>query len=87
MIITRRRGVFRKKIKGKWYLLKKNEEETRELNETAGFIWELAKNKVDIKTIIKFFTSKYQIEASKARRDVENFVSQYLKEGFLIRAK
>lgn len=83
MKIKRERGVFSKKIRGRWLLLEKNKEYIRELNEVASYIWGLIKKPVSINQIVTNLCQEYRVGKKKAKQDVEKFIKQYLREGLI----
>lgn len=83
MKITRVNNIFSKKIKNKWVILEPNKEYVRELDEVAGLIWEMAQKPVTTETIAKKLSLIYQHSLANIKKDVEEFVRKYLKEGFL----
>ena len=84
-IIKRNKDIYTKKIKGKSFILRENKGFIRELNETAGLIWEMAKTPTSIDKIASKISSAYNQPLAKIKKDVEGFVKQYLKEGFLVK--
>lgn len=87
ILITRNPQVTSKKIHGKWLLLEPNRRFARELNETAGLLWELARNPVSTRELAEKLATFYGQPLEKCRQDVEKFVEKYVKANLLIQAK
>lgn len=87
MILARNRNVFSKKIKGRWTLLKNKGKEARQLNDTAGFIWELLEKKQSIEALVREVVKTYSVRKDKAKKDVEKFVGKFTKENFITQSK
>ena len=77
--------IFSKKIKGKWILLEKNKQHIRELNKTAGFLWELTEKTISIKQLAKKLSREYRVDTEIAEKDTKEWVSDYLKKKLLIK--
>lgn len=82
--ITRSPIVYCKKINGKWYLLKDKTRYVYVLNQTAGHIWNLSKKPVEIQEIIHFISKSYQVDVLTIQQDVNWFIQELLKEGYLV---
>jgi len=85
MLIIRNTGLFAKKIKENWFILKEKDTEVQELNEIAGYIWEMAEKPVDTDIIITKLTKIYDADLKIIETDVNNFVEKFLKEGYVKR--
>lgn len=83
MQIRRSRQVFSKKIKGRYLILEKDKTHIRELNKVAGYLWGLTKNPISVNELAKQLTKKYDVNLKTAKVDVESWVKEYLKQGFL----
>lgn len=86
MKLYRNPTVFSKKVNGRWYLLEPKEGAVRELNETAGVIWERVKNPVSREFLVQHLTTLYDKPRKECAKDVNEFVSKYLKAGLLVRS-
>ena len=75
--------VFTKKINDRVLILKEGEDFYRELNETASMIWESIKNKQNMASIINIFTKIYGVDRNTAKKDINDFVQNYIKLGLL----
>jgi hypothetical protein len=75
--------VFTKKINDRILILKEGEDFYRELNETASMIWESIKNKQNMASIINIFTKIYGVDRNTAKKDINDFVQNYIKLGLL----
>ncbi len=83
MRIVRNDKIFTKKINNKWVILETNKKFVRELDETAGMIWGMCKEKITTEEIVQKISSKYHHPPDIIKKDVDEFVKKYLKEGFL----
>ena len=76
--------VFSKKIDSKWYILEGNKKFVLELNQTAGYIWELLKKPVSVNIVADKLHQQYSIGKAKALKDTVKFIKHYLKKILLI---
>lgn len=79
--------VTSKKIRGKWLLLEQNRRFARELNETAGFLWNLARQPTSTQELAKKLAAAYDQPLERCQRDVEKFVEEYLKANLLVKGE
>ena len=86
MNIRRNPRVFSKKVGGTWHILEQNRRYVRELNETAGVIWEYTKKPVSEESIVQHLASLYNKPPDECAKDVHEFISEYLKAGLLVRS-
>lgn len=86
MRLYRNPNVFSKKVGNTWHILEPKGQFVRELNETAGVIWELAKKPVSQKSLVQHLATLYDKPRKECARDVNEFVSEYLKAGLLVRS-
>lgn len=87
MIVVRNKKVHSKKINGKWYLLEIDKKSIRELNSVAGSIWDSLVKPKSTDSLTQIISGEYKVSKQKAKRDIETFVAQNLKEGYLVEAK
>ena len=85
MIVQQSPHVVSRRIGSSWVLLEKNRKYLRQLNQTAGDIWQRTKKPVIIDRLISQIAAKYGIPVSQAEHDVRDFVTQYIRDGLLIR--
>lgn len=86
MKLCRNPNVFSKKVGNRWHLLEPKQAFVRELNETAGVIWEHVKKPVSQEFLVQRLTTLYNKPRKECARDVNEFVGEYLKAGLLIRS-
>lgn len=77
--------VYSKKIKGRWFLLEKDRKNIRELNDVAGLIWELIEVPVSVEIVLNRVVEEFEINLKTAKENVETFIENYVKEGFIKR--
>lgn len=71
------------KFAGKIYLLDPQRNVVRELNETAGFIWQNTSRNTTLGELIKKIEERFGVSTKKAGEDLIKFVKKYLKAGLL----
>lgn len=77
-------SVVSKKTENGWIILNPDAKSYRQLNQTAGFIWNLLQKKPEtIDTICQKLVSAYKIDLITAKTDAQSFVDDYLKLNFL----
>lgn len=54
------------------------------LNATGAYIWELLANDQTVETLVAALVEHYEVDAEKARADVESFVEKLKPTGALI---
>lgn len=86
MKLCRNPNVFSKKVGGVWHVLEPKGKFVRELNETAGVIWESTKKPVSQESLVQHLARLYNKPRKECMRDVSEFVSEYLKAGLLVRS-
>lgn len=84
--ITRNPLTFSKKYQDKWIILDQKNGSIRELNELAGFIWDLFENPHSINEIVTEITKNFSVSEETAKLDVTEFVNSYLNSKFLTKA-
>lgn len=75
--------VFSRKINNHLVILKEDENFCRELNETATLIWELLQKGNYLEIIVHLFTREYSISENVARKDIKDFIEEYVRLGLL----
>lgn len=80
---VQKKGVYSKKIRDRWYIFEKERPEVRELNEVAGFIWELLKAPISIDKIVTKVCRMYKVNKIQAKVDTERFLKDYKKNEFI----
>lgn len=68
-------------------MLKRNSAYCYKLNETAGFLWEQLDRPKGSKDLAKLIFKNYNVEELVAERDVEDFLKQGIKHGFLFSSR
>lgn len=51
------------------------------LNPTGAYIWELLEQEQTVESLVKALTDRYEVDAAKAREDVEAFVERLKSAG------
>lgn len=87
ILFTRHSQVTSKKIRGRWLLLESNRHFARELNETAGFLWNLARQPTSTQELAKKLAAAYDQPLEQCQQDVEKFVEKYVRANLLVRVK
>lgn len=82
-MFIRNKTLYAKKIKRQWFILEPNKKMMRELNEAASTIWEILAKPHSINEIIKQLCLKYDVEPKQAKMDVETFIKEYVRDGFV----
>ncbi len=54
------------------------------LNKTASLVWNFCKRPRAQNHIYKFLSTKYKIDLSKAKRDIDRFIRQLGKRGLIV---
>jgi len=85
MIVQQSPHVVSRRIGSSWVLLEKNRKYLRQLNQTAGDIWQRTKKPVRVDQLASQIAAKYGIPLSQAEHDVQDFVTQYIRDGLLSR--
>ncbi len=86
MKLYRNPNVFSRKVDGTWHILEENRRYVRKLNETAGAIWESAKRPVSQEFLVQHLATLYNKPRKECTRDVNEFISKYLKAGLFVRS-
>ena len=86
MKLCRNSNVYSKKVRDTWHILEPRGAFVRELNETAGVIWEHTKKPVSEESIVQHLASLYNKPPDECTKDVHEFISEYLKAGLLVRS-
>ena len=73
--------IFSKKTRHGWYILQNNSKYIRELNDSAGYIWGLARQPVSIDHIANKLAKKYHLPLQESLKDTEEFVYDYVRLG------
>lgn len=76
---------YTKKIKNKWYILENNKKIMRELNEVGSLIWEMLAKPCTTEHLAHRVCREYNIESKIAEKDIQKFISSYIKEGYIIK--
>lgn len=71
------------RFKDKIYLLDPQRNVIRELNETAGFIWQNTGKNIAVEELVKKITAKFDAPVKTVGEDVIKFIKKYLKEDLL----
>lgn len=74
---------FSKYLNDSCILLKRNYDYFYELNDTAGFLWKNIQTPKTVNDLIKSLLSEYSLDAKKAKTDVEDFLKDGVKIGFI----
>lgn len=82
--IKRSKQVIFKEVEGIVYILDPRNSTIHTLNETASFIWRHLKTPCSIKELTTLMTENFDVEEKKATVDIEDFISQYLKEELVV---
>lgn len=83
MIVQRKPGVYSKRVGSVWLILEPGKKYIRHLNSVAGFVWSMTERPVSVRAITEAVTARYDVSANEAQKDVSEFVTGYLREGFL----
>lgn len=84
MKYIRNNKLYTKRIKNKWYILEPNKKVMRELNEVGSTIWGALIKPCIIEDLVKQVCEKYSVEVAIAEKDIKKFVSEYVKDGYII---
>lgn len=79
----RNKTIYTKKINDKWYILEKNKKTMRELNDVGGLIWELLIKTRSLDVLVTHVCKEYKVKPEVASTDIEQFISEYIKEGYI----
>ncbi len=83
MNYIRENGVHSKKIGQTWYILENNHKTMRELNDVAGHLWQLLAKKQSMESLVKSVCSQYRVAPERARKDIQAFSDDYIKDKYL----
>lgn len=83
MKVQQKPEIFSRKVGSVWLLLEPNKKYIRHLNQTAGYIWSLAKKPVSLTAISHDVAEKFTVSQREAEQDAKDFVLKYLHDGFL----
>jgi hypothetical protein len=83
MKYTRNNNIYTKKINNRWYILEKNKKTMRELNEVAGFVWELLVKACSFENLVNKVCKEYEVTPEVAEKDIQKFISEYVQEGYI----
>lgn len=83
MFIRRHPLIVSKRVKGNWIILEQNKRYIRELNEVAGDIWGMLSRTTSDEAIIEKLSVLYDQRVSILQEDVKNFITEYIREGFI----
>lgn len=72
-----------KTIKGVVILLEHNKAFIRELNEVGSLIWQTISSPQSLDSITERVCSVFDVEKNQARNDLEEFLREYLRLGFV----
>jgi hypothetical protein len=75
---------FSKLIGKEWVLLKQESSYCYKLNETAGFLWQKLDKPRNSEELLKFIKDIYEIEDIQAKKDINGFIKNGLKHGFIL---
>lgn len=87
MKVKRNKKMYSKKREGQWLILREGKGYVEELNEVAGFIWELAEDEIKVEGIIEGVVCEYEVSKEEAERDIKEFINDFLDEGYLEKVK
>jgi len=76
-------SVYSKKIHSGWVILEENKHYFRQLNDTAGYIWEIVSKPTTKEEIILKLSNTYHVPQKEIERDVTNFLRTYHQEKFI----
>ena len=82
-LIKRRKSVIYKSVDGVVYLLDTANSTIHTLNKTASFIWEYLEKTHTFKTVVDAMCENFEIKQKAAAKDCAEFISDYIKLGFL----
>lgn len=86
MKVQQNNGITSRRVGSTWLVLEPNKKYIRHLNQTAGFIWSRTKHPITVQEISHDVAEKFSIALRVAEQDVQEFVANYLREGFLQKA-
>jgi len=75
---------FSKLIEGEWVLLKQDSTYCYKLNESAGFLWQKLDKPKTSEELLKFMSGTYEVEDIQAKKDIDSFIKNGLKHGFIL---
>jgi len=75
---------FSKIIGVEWVLLKQESSYCYKLNETAGFLWQKLDKPKTSEELLKSMRDVYEIEDIQAKKDINDFIKNGLKHGFIL---
>lgn len=76
-------SVYSKKITSGWVILEENRHYFRELNDTAGYIWEILSKPTTKEEIILQLSNKFNTPQKDIEQDVTDFLHTYQQEKFI----
>lgn len=83
-IIKRNPKIISHNFAGTVYLIDSRGRTARILNRTASFVWEKTKKQISVETLIGLVAEEFEASWDQAGRDIQQFISRYLKQGLLI---
>lgn len=83
--VQRHPDVVGQKVNDTWVLLEPNKKHVRQLNMTAGAIWECTESPVSAEEVTDYLVARYPQKRAAVAQDVETFLAQYVREGLLIK--
>jgi hypothetical protein len=75
---------FSKVFDDKWVLLKQDSDYCYKLSKTAGFLWEKLKEPKSLENLLKAIIQTYGVNKETAKKDLEIFLKNGVKNGFLV---
>lgn len=75
---------FSKLIGTEWVLLKQESPYCYKLNETAGFLWQKLDKPKTLEDLLRSIKDIYEIENIQAKKDIDDFIKNGLKHGFIV---
>lgn len=84
--VIRNPKIISHQFEGRIYLLDSQRNAVRELNKTAGFIWQNTNKNITVAELIKKIEDRFDVPTKKAGEDVIKFVKRYLRAGLLKKA-
>lgn len=75
---------FSKLISAEWVLLRQESPYCYKLSETAGFLWQKLNKPRNSEDLLKFIKDIYEVEDIQAKKDINSFIKNGLKHGFIV---
>lgn len=75
---------FSKLISAEWVLLRQESQYCYKLSETAGFLWQKLDKPRTSEELLKSIRDTYEIEDIQVKKDIDSFVKNGLKHGFIV---